>query len=147
MHAVLQVLHGALWVFIALMWIRFVVDWVQIFARSWSPTGFLLVVLEIVYSITDPPIKALRRVIPPLRIGAIAIDLSFIIVMIAAYLLLSIVGSLVPDSHAASGAPAVAAPVTPVPVQALQFRGTSLRSPRTQSADDTHDDDELEDDE
>ena len=47
----------------------FVVDWVQIFARTWSPTGFLLVVLEIVYSATDPPIKALRRIIPPLRIG------------------------------------------------------------------------------
>ena len=54
--------------------------------------GILLVVLEIVYSATDPPIKALRRVIPPLRIGTIAIDLSFIIVMIVAYLLLSIIG-------------------------------------------------------
>ncbi len=93
MHAVLQIIHGALWIFIALMWIRFVVDWVQVFARSWSPTGFLLVVLEVVYSATDPPIKALRRVVPPLRIGTIAIDLSFIIVMIGAYILLSIVGS------------------------------------------------------
>jgi len=92
-HAVLQVLHGALWIFIALMWIRFVVDWVQVFARSWTPTGFLLVVLEVVYSATDPPIKALRRVIPPLRIGTVAIDLSFIIVMISAYLLLAIIGS------------------------------------------------------
>ena len=95
MHAVLQVIHGALWIFIALMWIRFVVDWVQVFARSWTPTGFLLVVLELVYSATDPPIKALRKVIPPLRIGTVAIDLSFIIVMIAAYLLLSIVGSFI----------------------------------------------------
>jgi YggT family protein len=94
-HAVLQIIHGALWIFIALMWIRFVVDWVQIFARSWTPTGFLLVVLEVVYSATDPPIKALRRVIPPLRIGTVAIDLSFIIVMISAYLLLSIVGSFI----------------------------------------------------
>ena len=93
MHAVLEVIHLALWIFIALMWIRFVVDWVQVFARSWTPTGFLLVVLEIVYSATDPPIKALRRVIPPLRIGTVAIDLSFIIVMISAYILLSIVGS------------------------------------------------------
>jgi YggT family protein len=94
-HAVLEVIHGALWIFIALMWIRFVVDWVQVFARSWSPTGFLLVVLEVVYSATDPPIKALRRVIPPLRIGTIAIDLSFIIVMIGAYILLSVVGSFI----------------------------------------------------
>jgi YggT family protein len=91
----LQVIHGALWVFIALMWIRFVVDWVQIFARSWTPSGILLVLLEVVYSSTDPPIKALRKVIPPLRIGSIAIDLSFIIVLIVAYLLLSIVGSFI----------------------------------------------------
>ena len=68
------------------MWIRFIVDWVQIFARNWTPTGILLVVLEFVYSVTDPPIKALRRVIPPLRIGTVALDLSFIIVMIVAYM-------------------------------------------------------------
>ena len=87
-------LYAALWVFFALLWIRFVVDWVQVFARSWMPTGFLLVVLEIVYSATDPPIKALRRVIPPLRIGTVALDLSFIIVMIVTWILLSIIGSL-----------------------------------------------------
>jgi YggT family protein len=86
-----QVLHGLLWAFIALLWIRFIVDWVQVFARSWAPTGVLLVVLEIVYSITDPPIKALRRVIPPLRLGSVALDLSFIIVLIGAYLLLMVV--------------------------------------------------------
>ena len=83
-------IEGLLWFFIALLWIRFVVDWVQIFARSWTPRGVLLVALEIVYSITDPPIKALRRVIPPLRIGSVSLDLSFLIVMIAAYVLLQV---------------------------------------------------------
>jgi YggT family protein len=90
LHVVGQVIEGLLWFFIALLWIRFVVDWVQVFARSWSPGGPLLVVLEVVYSVTDPPIKALRRVIPPLRIGSIALDLSFLIVMITAYILLSV---------------------------------------------------------
>jgi len=94
-HAVLSFIHIALWVFIALLWIRFVVDWVQVFARNWAPTGFLLVVLEVVYSATDPPIKALRRVIPPLRIGTVAIDLSFIIVMLTAYILLWVVGGFI----------------------------------------------------
>jgi YggT family protein len=84
------VIEALLWVFIALLWIRFVVDWVQVFARAWSPHGVLLVALEGVYSTTDPPIKALRRVIPPLRIGSISLDLSFLIVMIAAYVLLTI---------------------------------------------------------
>jgi len=89
-----QILHGLLWGFIALLWIRFIVDWVQIFARSWAPGGPLLVVLEFVYSVTDPPIKALRKVIPPLRIGSVALDLSFIIVLVAAYILLSVTASV-----------------------------------------------------
>lgn len=90
MHVVGSVIEIVLWVFIALLWIRFVVDWVQIFARAWVPRGAMLVLLEGVYSTTDPPIKALRRVIPPLRIGSISLDLSFLIVMIAAYVLLQI---------------------------------------------------------
>jgi YggT family protein len=89
-----QVIYGLLWFFIAMLWVRFVVDWVQVFARSWSPRGPLLVLLEIVYSITDPPIKALRRVIPPLRLGSIALDLSFLIVLVTAYLLLRVVQGL-----------------------------------------------------
>jgi YggT family protein len=89
-----QVLYGALLVFIALLWIRFIVDWVQVFARRWEPHGVLLVVLEVVYTVTDPPITALRRVIPPLRIGSVALDLSFLIVMVSAYLLLSVVRSV-----------------------------------------------------
>jgi YggT family protein len=85
-----QITHVIIWVFIALLWVRFIFDWVQVFTRSWSPRGPLLVVLEVVYSITDPPIKALRRVIPPLRLGSIALDLSFLIVLIGAYLLLMV---------------------------------------------------------
>ena len=94
MNVVGQILHGLLWAFIALLWIRFVVDWVQVFARSWAPSGPLLVVLEVVYSVTDPPIKALRRVIPPIRLGSVALDLSFIIVLVAAYILLSVTASV-----------------------------------------------------
>lgn len=86
-----QILYIAVWIFIAFLWIRFIVDWVQVFARSWSPRGPLLVILEAVYSVTDPPIKALRRVIPPLRIGNFALDLSFLIVMVVAYLLLRVI--------------------------------------------------------
>ena len=85
-----QIIQGVLWFFIAMLWVRFVIDWVQVFARAWTPGGVLLVGLEIVYSVTDPPIKALRKVIPPLRIGNFALDLSFLLVMVIAYLLLYI---------------------------------------------------------
>jgi YggT family protein len=90
MQIVGSIIHVLLFIFIALLWIRFVVDWVQVFARAWSPHGVLLVILEVVYSVTDPPIKALRRVIPPLRLGNFALDLSFLIVLVAAYVLLRV---------------------------------------------------------
>jgi len=61
---------------------RLVLDYVQMFARSWRPTGVVLVLAEIIYSITDLPLKALRRVIPPLRIGGISLDLSFLVLII-----------------------------------------------------------------
>ncbi|MDT0201264.1 YggT family protein [Nocardioides sp. AE5] len=82
------ILYVVLFSFMVLLWTRFIFDWVMVFARSWSPKGPLLVVLEIVYSITDPPIKALRKVIPPLRLGSIALDLSFLIVLVGTYLLM-----------------------------------------------------------
>jgi YggT family protein len=91
--AVASLVFLALWLFLALLFIRFIVDWVQVFARSWSPTGPVLVVLEIVYTITDPPILFLRRFIPPLRLGSVALDLSFMIVLIVSYLLLNVAGS------------------------------------------------------
>ena len=80
-----QILVAALLVFIGLLWVRFVTDWVQVFARRWEPRGVLLVALEGVYTATDVPIVALRKVVPPLRIGSFALDLSFLIVMVTAY--------------------------------------------------------------
>ena len=89
-----ETLYLLLLVFIGLLWIRFIVDWVQVFARRWEPHGPLLVALEGVYSATDPPIVALRRVVPPLRIGSVALDLSFLLVMVAAWLLLNVVATV-----------------------------------------------------
>ena len=90
MYVVGSILLFALNIFLGLLFVRLVVDWVQVFARSWSPRGVLLVALELVYSVTDPPIKALRRFIPPLRIGNFALDLSMLLVFIGAYVLLRV---------------------------------------------------------
>ena len=90
-----SLLYLLLWLFLALLFVRFIVDWVQVFARSWTPTGPILVVLETVYTITDPPILFLRRFIPPLRLGSVALDLSFMIVLIVCYLLLMVVASFI----------------------------------------------------
>lgn len=69
---------------------RLVFDWVQVFARDWSPRGPLLVVAEGIYSVTDPPLKALRKVIPSLTIGGMRIDLSFLVLMIIVSVLMNL---------------------------------------------------------
>ena len=88
------VLVWILYIFLGLLWIRFITEWVQVFARRWEPRGPLLVVLEGVYTATDPPIQALRRVIPPIRIGSVALDLSFLMVMVSTFLLLQVVTTI-----------------------------------------------------
>ena len=87
MQAVGRVINLVLYVFLLLLFARFVIDWVQVLARSWSPRGVVLVLVEVVYSVTDPPIKFVRRFVPPLRLGSIMLDTSFIIVLVAVYLL------------------------------------------------------------
>ena len=84
------VIETVLRLFLLLLFARFVVDWVQVFARSWTPKGVVLVILEVIYSITDPPILFIRRFVPPLRLGAIMLDTSFIIVLVLCYLLLEL---------------------------------------------------------
>ncbi|WP_347350424.1 YggT family protein [Intrasporangium sp.] len=67
--------------FIALIG-RFVIDWVQVLSRSWQPKGPLLVVAEAIYTVTDPPLKALRKIIPSPRLGGIRLDLSFLVLIL-----------------------------------------------------------------
>lgn len=62
---------------------RLVFDWIQLFAREWRPKGPVLVVAEFVYTLTEPTLKAIRKVVPPLRLGGIALDLAFIILALA----------------------------------------------------------------
>jgi YggT family protein len=87
---VVGLLQLVLLVFVLFLLARLVLDWVQYFARDWRPTGFALVVAEIVYSVTDPPLRLLRRVIPPLTIGSVRLDLAFMILMLGCWFLLSL---------------------------------------------------------
>jgi YggT family protein len=89
-HAVGYLIEIVLWFYLALLMIRLVVGWVQMFARAWQPTSITLVVLEAVYTATDPPIRAIRRVLPPFRLGSVALDLSLMLVLIVCYLALNI---------------------------------------------------------
>lgn len=83
-----------LFFFIALI-IRLVFDWVQMFARSWRPRGAALVSAHAVYSVTDKPLNLLRRVIPPLRLGGISLDLGFLLLFVAVSIAMGVTRSLI----------------------------------------------------
>jgi YggT family protein len=80
-----------LYIFLGLMLVRLVVDWTMVFARNWRPSGAVAAVLELAYSVTDPPLRALRRVLPPLRLGSFALDLAFIVVIVVIYALIAVI--------------------------------------------------------
>jgi YggT family protein len=74
-----QILGFALFIFWLLLIARVVVEFIRSFSRDWHPTGITVVILEIIMSITDPPVKLLRRLIPQLTIGAVRFDLSIMV--------------------------------------------------------------------
>jgi YggT family protein len=79
-----------LWLYFLVLIARLVFDYVQLFARGWRPRGVMLVLAEGVYTLTDPPLRALRRVIPPLRLGAVSLDLSFLVLIILIQVLIAL---------------------------------------------------------
>ena len=88
MGIVAEVLTLVVWIFLLVLFVRLVFDWIQVFARDWRPTGAVLVIAETVYTVTDPPLKALRRVIPPLAIGQVRLDVAFMVLVVACWVLL-----------------------------------------------------------
>jgi YggT family protein len=91
---VFGIISTILLVFLILLFARFVVDWVMVLARSWRPTGIVAAGLEVVYLTTDPPLRAVRKVIPPLNLGSIRLDLGFMVLLIAVVFLRSITSGL-----------------------------------------------------
>ena len=85
-----NVLYFAVLIFFLLLLARLILDWVQVFARNWRPRGIALLVAEATYTVTDPPLKAIRRFVPPLTIGGLRLDLAFLILMILCSVLLNV---------------------------------------------------------
>ena len=69
---------------------RLVFDFVQIFARDWRPSGLVLVLVEGIYTVTEPPLKVIRRVVPPVRLGQVSLDLGFLILLIGIQILIGV---------------------------------------------------------
>jgi YggT family protein len=75
----LSILTFFKWVLFA----RLIIDYVRMFARNWRPNSFLLAIFEVIYTITDPAMKFVGRFVPPLRLGGVSLDLSFIVILLA----------------------------------------------------------------
>jgi len=77
--------------YILVLLARLILEYIPMFNRGWRPRGFGLVFAEVVFTITDPPLKFFRRLVPPLRLGPIALDLGFPLTMLSCFVLLTIV--------------------------------------------------------
>ena len=85
------VLTYVLWLYLLLLIGRLIISWIQAFSRDWHPRGVVLVIAEAVYSATDPPLRFLRRYIPSLRLGTVALDLSFMLLFLVVLVLWQVV--------------------------------------------------------
>jgi YggT family protein len=94
MRAVGQILATILFIYQLIFFARIVFDLLQMFARSWRPRGPILILAELIYSLTDPPLRLLRKVIPQVRLGGVALDFSFLILLIVLQILIGILSSI-----------------------------------------------------
>lgn len=94
MQIIAGVLYLAVLVYLLLLLARLVLEWIQSYAREYRPSGLVLVLFEVVYTLTDPPVLALRRLIPPLRVGAVALDLSLMVLLVLGWILLRVLAGL-----------------------------------------------------
>lgn len=86
MKPVFEIIGFALFIFWLLLIARIIVEFIRSFSRDWHPRGVTVVALEAIMTVTDPPVKLLRRVIPQLTIGAIRLDFSIMVLLLLAFL-------------------------------------------------------------
>ena len=86
MAVVFEILGFALFLFWLLLIARIVIEFIRSFSRDWHPRGITVVILESIMTITDPPVKLLRRIIPQLTIGAVRLDFSIMVLLLLAFI-------------------------------------------------------------
>lgn len=91
MGAITSLVYWALNLFLLSLIGRLILDYIRIFSPNWRPTGVVLAIAELIYTITDKPLAFVRQFVPPLRLGGVALDLSFIVVFVVVQLLMRII--------------------------------------------------------
>ena len=94
MSSIFSLLQFLLWLYLLVLIGRLIFEYVQQFSRSWRPRGVLLVFVSTIYALTDPPLKLLRRMIPPLRLGGVSLDLSFLVLFFVVSILMRVFATL-----------------------------------------------------
>ena len=98
MGTVLSIIGGivdlVLTLYVLVLIVRLVLDYIPLFNRHWRPKGAGLVAAELVYTVTDPPIRFFRKLVPPLRVGSIALDFGFTLTLISVLIVMAIVRAL-----------------------------------------------------
>lgn len=89
-----SVLSTVLWLYLLVLLARLVFDLVQTFSRDWTPKGVTLIAAETVYTVTDPPLNLLRKIIPPLRLGGVQLDLAFLVLFILLQIAIALVSRI-----------------------------------------------------
>lgn len=89
-----EIIATILWLYFLVLLGRFVIDLVQMLSPDWRPKGVMVIAAEAIYTLTDPPLKALRKIIPPVKFGTVSIDLSFLILIIGLQILIPIVSNI-----------------------------------------------------
>jgi YggT family protein len=87
---VLLAVYWVLFTFWLLLTARVVVELVRTFAREWRPAGGVAVALETIYTVTDPPVRLVRRLIPTVRIGGVGLDLSIMVLLLVVFILMQL---------------------------------------------------------
>ncbi len=82
MALVVSLAATAIWLYLLVLIARLIIGLIMVFARDFQPTGITVIIFESVMMATDPPLRALRRVIPPLRIGQVSLDLAFLVLFV-----------------------------------------------------------------
>lgn len=76
--------------YILVLWARLIMDWVLVLRPGFRPKGFVAVLFEAVFWLTDPPLKLIRKFLPPIRLGAVSIDVGWLILMVLCNILLMV---------------------------------------------------------
>jgi YggT family protein len=88
MALIAALIHGVIWTCLAILTVRMVLSLLPLLVRQWEPRGVLLVIAEFTYTVTDPPLRFLRRFLPTPRLGDVAIDLPFLVLYLGLSLLM-----------------------------------------------------------